>query len=81
MKVRQINDLELKYQRTNSELESRNLSNKELEKTVTEMRLKIEANKSLIDSLTSEKNHLQLSLKENKDQKDQYKEKCERQAK
>ena len=78
MKVRQINDLELKYQRTNSELESRNLSNKELEKTVTEMRLKIEANKSLIDSLTSEKNHLQLSLKENKDQKDQYKEKCER---
>ena len=34
------------------------------------MRLKIDANRSLIDGLTSEKNHLQLTLKENKDQKE-----------
>ena len=42
------------------------------------MRLKIDANRALIDGLTSEKNHLELSLKENRDQKEQYKEKCER---
>ncbi len=42
------------------------------------MRLKIDANRSIIDSLTSEKNHLELSLKENKDQRDQFKEKSER---
>lgn len=42
------------------------------------MRLKIDANRSIIDSLTSEKNHLELSLKENKDQRDQFKEKCDR---
>ena len=42
------------------------------------MRLKLDANQSLIDSLTSEKNHLDLTLKENRDQKEQFKEKCER---
>jgi len=34
---------------------------------VNEMRLKIDANRALIDGLTSEKNHLELTLKENKD--------------
>lgn len=41
-----------------------------MEKIVNEMRLTLEANQSLIDGLTSEKNHLQLSLKENKDKKE-----------
>ena len=45
------------------------------------MRLKVEANKALIDGLVSEKNHLELTLKENKDQKDMFKEKCERMTK
>lgn len=43
---------------------------KEMEKLVTEMRLKVDANKALIDGLTSEKNHIELSLKENQDQKE-----------
>jgi hypothetical protein len=29
-----------------------------MEKNVTEMRLKVDANKALIDGLTSEKNHI-----------------------
>lgn len=37
---------------------------------VNEMRLKLDANRALIDGLTSEKNHLELTLKENKDQKE-----------
>jgi hypothetical protein len=68
----------MKMSRANSELEMKNLSLKSQEKTVNEMRLKLDANRSLIDGLTSEKNHLELSLKENKDQKEQFKEKCER---
>lgn len=31
------------------------------------MRLKVDSNKNIIDGLTSEKNHIELSLKENKD--------------
>ena len=34
---------------------------------MNEMRLKLDANRALIDGLVSEKNHLELSLKENRD--------------
>lgn len=42
------------------------------------MRLKVEANKSLIDGLESEKSHLLLTINELKDQRDQYEEKSQR---
>ena len=45
---------------------------------MNDQRIKIEANQALIDGLTSEKNHLDLSLKESQDQRIQYKEKSER---
>ena len=57
----------MKLSKANAEIENKNLSLKSMEKNVNEMRLKVDANKSLIDGLTSEKNHLELSLKENKD--------------
>ena len=67
LKLRQINDLEIKFSKANAEIENKNLSIKTLEKQGNEMRLKLDANKALIDGLTSEKNHLELSLKENRD--------------
>jgi len=47
----------------------KNLQVKTMETNINEQRLKIEANQALIDGLTSEKNHLELSLKEINDQR------------
>lgn len=58
LKIRQASDLESKLQKSNSELEQAQLSVKNLDKDLTDMRLKIEANQALIDGLTSEKKHL-----------------------
>lgn len=41
------------------------------------MQLKQEAEQALINGLMSEKQHLELGLKENKTLKDQYSDKCE----
>lgn len=65
-----MNDLEVKLSRSNAEVENKNLLLKENERQINEMRLKMEANKSIIDGLTSEKNHVQLTMQEFKDQKD-----------
>ena len=62
-----MNDLELKLTKANSDIESKNLSQKNLEKQLNESRLRLDANQTKIDGLSSEKNHLDLSLKENKD--------------
>ena len=67
LKLRNLNDLEIKLSKSNSEGENKSLLIKNAEKQQHEMRLKIDANRSAIDGLTSEKNHLELSLKENKD--------------
>lgn len=64
LKFRKANDLELKLNKANAEIEVRALENKNLEKVINEQRLRIETNQALIDGLTSEKNHLDLSLKE-----------------
>ncbi len=73
-----MNDLELKFSKANSEIEQKSLNIKNQEKQLNEFRLKLDANRTLIDGLSSEKNHLELTLKENKDQKEQFKEKCDR---
>lgn len=65
LKLRSLNDTEVKNSKLNSEIEIKNQTLKEMEKLATEMRLKVDANKALIDGLTSEKNHIELSLKEN----------------
>jgi len=67
LKLRQVNDLEVRLSKANNEIETKNHVLKEKEKEMTEMRLKLDANKALIDGLTSEKNHIELSLKENTD--------------
>jgi len=41
------------------------------------MKMVQESEKALLNGLTSEKRHLELSLKENVEIKEQYKEKCE----
>jgi len=78
LKFRQANDLEMKLNKANAEIEVRVLDNKNLEKTINEQRVRLEANQALIDGLTSEKNHLDLSLKESQDQRFQYFNKSER---
>ena len=67
MKLRQLNDSEVKLSRANGEIETKSLVLKCNEKHMNEMRLKLDANRALIDGLVSEKNHLELSLKENRD--------------
>lgn len=69
LKFRKANDLELKLNKANAEIEVRALENKNLEKVINEQRLRIETNQALIDGLTSENNHLDLSLKESQDQR------------
>ena len=69
LKFRQASDLELKLGRANNEIENKALELKNLDKQVNEQRLKIEANQAIIDGLTSENNHLHLSLKESNDQR------------
>jgi hypothetical protein len=65
-----MNDFEVKVSRLNGEIESKSLTLREKEKMITEMRLKVDANKALIDGLVSEKNHITLSLNENRDLKE-----------
>lgn len=77
-KFRQATDLEMKLSKANAEVEARVLDNKNLEKVINEQRVKLEANIAQIDGLTSEKNHLDLSLKESQDQRFQYFNKSER---
>jgi DNA repair protein SbcC/Rad50 len=78
LKLRQANDLELKLNKANAELEQKSLQLKNFEKEANEQRLKLEANQALIDGLTSDKYHLELSLKEANDQRIQYRDKSER---
>jgi len=67
VKFRQANELELKLSRANTEIENKVLDLKNLDRQVNEQRLKLDANQALIDGLTSENGHLQLSLKEASD--------------
>jgi len=64
--------------RANSDLEQASLSSKGLERDLTEVRLRLEGSQALLEGLTSEKTHLELSLKEANDQRIQYREKAER---
>lgn len=73
-----MNEMDVRLQKSNSEIENKNHALKEFENQINEMRLKMEANKALIDGLISEKNHLELANKENRDQKEMFKEKCDR---
>jgi hypothetical protein len=59
--------LELRLSKALSELDLKSLSLKTLEKESNEQRLRLEANQALLDGLTSEKYHLELSLKEAND--------------
>jgi hypothetical protein len=77
-KLRHANDLELRLSKALSELDLKSLSLKTLEKESNEQRLRLEANQALLDGLTSEKYHLELSLKEANDQRIQYRDKSER---
>jgi chromosome segregation ATPase len=70
--------LELRLSKALSELDLKSLSLKTLEKESNEQRLRLEANQALLDGLTSEKYHLELSLKEANDQRIQYRDKSER---
>ena len=70
--------MELKGQKASSEIEAATRAMKDSELTANEMRLRVEANQALIDGLNSEKNHLEPSFKENRDQKEQFKAKCDR---
>lgn len=56
----------------------KSLALKTVEKEANEQKLRLEANQALIDGLTSEKYHLDLSLKEANDQRVQYRDKSER---
>ena len=67
VKFRQANDLEVKLTKANAEIESKALEFKNMEKHMTEQRMKIDSSQALIDGLTSEKNHLELSWKESED--------------
>jgi len=69
LKQRQSYDLEFKLVKANGEIEGHQLSFKNIERELSEVRLRMEANQSLIEGLTSEKNHLDLSLKESNDQR------------
>ena len=70
--------MELRLSKALSELDLKSLSLKTLEKESNEQRLRLEANQALLDGLTSEKYHLELSLKEANDQRIQYRDKSER---
>ena len=58
-------------------IEDKTLKVKEAQQRENQMRMVQESEKALLNGLTSEKRHLELSLKENMEVKDQYKEKCE----
>jgi len=51
---------------------------KKLQKKGEAVKIELEATKTLVESLESEKKHLQLSLSENKALKEQFREKSER---
>ena len=72
-----MHDLEEKNSKISAVIEERNLTIKDLQQQITNLQLKQEAEQALINGLMSEKQHLELGLKENKTLKDQYSDKCE----
>jgi len=72
-----LHDLEEKNSKISAVIEERNLTIKDLQQQITNLQLKQEAEQALINGLMSEKQHLELGLKENKTLKDQYSDKCE----
>ncbi len=48
-----------------------------MESQLNDIRLRLDSNQTLIKGLVSEKNHLQLSLTENIDQKEKFMAKCD----
>ena len=75
-KNRQMSEMEIKLTKAHEMIEEKNHLVKNAEQRVNQMKLNQESEKALINGLTSEKRHLELTLKENIALKDQYKEKC-----
>jgi len=61
--------LESKLTRANSDLEQASLASKGIERDLTEVRLRLEGSQAMLEGLTSEKTHLELSLREANDQR------------
>ena len=76
-KALSITELETKLTTAFQEIEDKTLKVKEANQLVNQMKMDQESNKALLNGLTSEKRHLELSLKENVEIKEQYKNKCE----
>ena len=76
-KVRAYTVCEQKLLKAQETIEERNLEIKDLNQKMGQLQLKQESEKALINGLRSEKDHLELTLKENSALKEQYKMKCE----
>ena len=76
-KASSITDLEAKLTQAYQDIEDKTLKVKEANQLVNQMKMVQESEKALLNGLTSEKRHLELSLKENVEIKEQYKNKCE----
>jgi chromosome segregation ATPase len=76
IKIRQVEDYEQRYSRTQDELDLTKYKLQESMKDVTELRLKIDVNESSIEGFRNEKTHLELELKETKELQKIYEVKC-----
>lgn len=68
--MRQISDFETRLTKAHEMIEESNLKVRTSEQKVSQMKLIQESEKALINGLTSEKRHLELTLKENISLKD-----------
>lgn len=75
IKIKQVNDYEHRYTKTQDELDMTKYKLQEANKDITELKLRIDVFESQIEGLKNEKMHLQLELKETKELQKVYEKK------